>query len=152
MTALGKQAAARRPILGVGGLVFDQGQILLVKRGGHPARGAWSIPGGKLLSGESLADGVARELLEETGLIVEVGELVAVYERLPRPGAFGDDAHYVVLDYLCEATGGLLRAGDDAAEAGWFPIRDLGELHLTPGAAAVIRKGHWMVGGQRGTV
>ena len=152
MGALGNQAAGRRPILGVGGLVFDQGQILLVKRGAHPARGAWSIPGGKLRSGESLVAGVARELLEETGLIVEVGELVAVYERLPRPGAFGDDAHYVVLDYLCEATGGLLRAGDDADEAAWFPIRDLGELHLTPGAASVIRKGYRMVTGLRGIV
>ena len=152
MDALGRQAGAQPPIVGVGGLVFDQGQILLVKRGAHPARGAWSIPGGKLRSGESLAAGVARELLEETGLIVEVAELVAVYERLPRPGAFGDDAHYVVLDYLCKATGGLLRAGDDADEAGWFPLRDLGELHLTPGAAAVIRKGHGMVTGQRGIV
>ena len=142
--------AARTPILGVGGLVFDQGQVLLVKRGAHPAKGAWSIPGGKLRLGEAIADGVARELLEETGLIVKVGELVAVYERLPRPGAFSGDAHYVVLDYICEATGGLLRAGDDADEACWFPIRDLGELHLTPGAASVIRKGQRMATRQQG--
>ncbi len=147
MDARREQAATVRPILGVGGLVFDQDQILLVRRGAHPAKGAWSIPGGKLRLGESIADGVARELLEETGLIVEVGQFVAVYERLPRPGAVGDDAHYVVLDYICRATGGLLRAGDDADEAGWFPIRDLAKLHLTPGAAAVIRKGHGLVTG-----
>ena len=85
--------------------------------------------------------------MEETGLIVEVGRFVAVYERLPRPGAIGDDAHYVVLDYICKATGGLLRAGDDADEARWFPIRDLATLHLTPGAAAVIRKGHGLATG-----
>lgn len=143
-------SAARTPILGVGGLVFDEDRILLVKRGAHPAKGAWSIPGGKLRLGEAIADGVARELLEETGLIVEVGELVAVYERLPRPGASGDNAHYVVLDYICAATGGLLRAGDDADEVCWYPIRDLGELHLTPGAAAVIRKGQRMVTRQQG--
>ena len=138
------------PILGVGGLVFDQGHVLLVKRGSQPAKGAWSIPGGKLHLGEAISDGVARELLEETGLVVEVGELVAVYERLPRPGSLGANAHYVVLDYICEATGGLLRAGDDADEVRWFPVRDLGDLHLTSGAATVIRKGHRMVTGQQG--
>lgn len=149
MDARPEQTAATRPILGIGGLVFDQDQILLVRRGAHPAKGAWSIPGGKLRLGESIADGVARELLEETGLIIEVGQLVAVYERLPRPGAAGDDAHYVVLDYICTATGGLLCAGDDADEARWFPIPELAKIHLTPGAAAVIRKGRGLVTGSR---
>ena len=120
--------------------MFDGQQVLLVKRGAHPAKGFWSIPGGKLRLGESLAEAVAREMLEETGLRVRVGALVEVYERMPRPGAGGSDSHFVVLDYLCEAVGGLLRAGDDAEQVGWFPLDSLATLHLTPGAASVVRK------------
>ena len=134
-------AGYRRPILGVGGLVFDRDRVLLVKRGAHPAKGYWSIPGGKVRGGETLAEAVERELLEETGLRVRVGPLVEVYERLPRPGAGGGEAHFVVLDYLCEAVGGLLRAGDDADAAQWFAADELDGLHLTPGAADVVRKG-----------
>lgn len=129
-----------RPTLGVGGIVLDGRRVLLVKRGSHPAKGYWSIPGGKLRHGESLSEGVSREMLEETGLRVRVGELVEVYERLPRPGAGGSDAHFVVLDFLCEAVGGLLRAGDDAERVGWFPVDELEAVHLTAGAAPVVRK------------
>ncbi len=130
--------AGSRPILGVGGLLFQDGRVLLVKRAAPPAKGLWSIPGGKLRVGEALADGVAREVREETGLSVRVGALVEVFERLPTADC---DAHFVVLDYLCEMTGGVLRAGDDADEAAWHSMDDLGRLHLTPGAVAVIRKG-----------
>ncbi len=70
---------------------------------------------------------------------------MAVYERLPRPGVGGGEAHFVVLDYLCEATGGLLAAGDDADDAAWFSVSDLADMHLTPGATEVIRKGFRMV-------
>ena len=94
-----------------------------------------------------MAEAVEREMLEETGLSVRVGELVAVYERLPRPGVGGSGQHYVVLDYLCEAKGGRLQAGDDADEAAWFAVSELGELHLTPGARPVIGKGLRMRGG-----
>ena len=103
--------------------------------------GLWSIPGGKLRRGEPIARAVEREMLEETGLRVNVGELVAVYEKLPGAYAGGGDRHFVVLDYLCEAIGGSLKAGDDAADAGWFAIDDLDGLPMTPGAAEVIREG-----------
>lgn len=136
----------RRPVIGVGGLVFERGNVLLVRRGSHPAKGYWSIPGGKVAHGESLIEAVEREMLEETGLRVRVGPLVEVYERLPRRGAGGTDDHFVVLDYLCEATGGLLRAGDDAEAAGWFGVSELGELHMTPGARPVVEKGFAMAG------
>ena len=121
-----------------------------MKRGAHPAKGYWSIPGGKLAAGETLAEAVEREMLEETGLRVRARILVEVYERLPRPGAGGATDHYVVLDYLCEAKGGLLRAGDDADEVGWFALRELDALHLTPGAAPVIEKAFRMSGGVNG--
>lgn len=140
-------AQTRHPVLGVGGLVFDRGNVLLVRRGSHPAKGYWSIPGGKVAHGETLTAAVEREMLEETGLRVRVGPLVEIYERLPRRGAGGMDAHFVVLDYLCEATGGLLRAGDDAEEAGWFAVSELSELHMTPGARPVVEKGYAMAGG-----
>ena len=136
----------RRPVIGVGGLVFERGNVLLVRRGSHPAKGYWSNPGGKVAHGESLIEAVEREMLEETGLRVRVGPLVEVYERLPRRGAGGMDDHFVVLDYLCEATGGLLRAGDDAEAAGWFAVSELGELHMTPGARPVVEKGYAMAG------
>ncbi len=143
-------AEIRRPILGVGGVLFERGRVLLVKRGAHPAKGYWSIPGGKLAAGETLAEGVEREMLEETGMRVRAGALIEIYERLPRPGASGTSDHYVVLDYLCEATGGLLQAGDDADEVGWFALRELGALHLTPGAAPVIEKAFRMSTGLPG--
>lgn len=142
----GSQVPERRPVLGVGALVFDRDHVLLVKRGAHPAKGYWSIPGGKLRRGESIVQAVEREMLEETGLRVRPGELVAVYERLPTDG--GEGEHYVVLDYLCEAAGGVLRAGDDAAEVGWFGISTLHTLRLTEGAAEVIAKGYRMAGAQ----
>lgn len=140
---------ARRPVIGVGGLVFDRGNVLLVRRGAHPAKGFWSIPGGKVVHGESLAEAVEREMLEETGLRVRVGPLVEIYERLPRRGAGGMDDHFVVLDYLCEATGGLLCAGDDAEEVAWFAVSELSGLHMTPGARPVIEKGFQMTGRPR---
>lgn len=127
----------RRPVIGVGGVVFEQGRVLLARRGAPPAKGFWSIPGGKLSMGETLEQGVARELREETGLEVRVGCLVAVYERLPRPED-PSPLHFVVLDYLCERCGGRLMAGDDAAEVGWFDLGALSDLSLTTGARDVI--------------
>ena len=139
---------ARWPILGVGGLVFDGQRILLVRRGQHPAKHLWSIPGGKLRRGESLEEALQREMLEETGLRVRVGDLVAVYERLPRGDRAAGDRHFVVLDYLCVPVGGRLRAGDDAADAMWVAVNNLSRLRLTPGTGKVIRKGLRMWAGR----
>ncbi len=129
--------------------MFDGGRVLLIKRGAQPAQGLWSIPGGKVIRGESLAAAVERELKEETGLEVRAGDLVAVYERRPDPNAGDDDPHYVVLDYLCRSVGGRLAVGDDAADAGWFQMDELTGLNLTLGAAAVIAKG-WEMAGREG--
>lgn len=136
------------PVLGVGGLAFDRGRILLVRRGAPPAEGFWSIPGGKLLMGEPLKEGVARELREETGLEVRVGRLVAVYERLPSPEDLPGPMHFVVLDYLCTVLGGDLGAGDDAAEAAWFDVASLSPANLTSGALGVIQRAYRMAGGE----
>ncbi len=89
--------------------------------------------------GESLAAAVRREMLEETGLRVTVGELVAVYERLPGEGP-ANEGHFVVLDYLCGFAAGEPTAGDDAAAVGWFALREIAGLRVTEGLAGVLRR------------
>ena len=105
------------PIVGVGGVVIDDGRALLIRRGSEPLRGEWSIPGGTLELGETLVEGCARELREETGLAVRVLEMIEIFERIfPSDARDGSERkrpkyHYVIVDYLCERTGGELRAG-----------------------------------------
>lgn len=129
-----------RPVLGVGGVVLAQGQVLLVKRGQPPSQGLWSLPGGAVELGESLSQAVAREVREETGLSVEVGPLVGVYERLQEDAQGGLEYHYVLLDYLCQAELRPPQAGDDAAAARWVALADLDRAGLTPDTIQVIRK------------
>ena len=106
------------PLVGVGAVVVDQGRILLVQRGREPLKGHWTLPGGLLELGESLTAGVAREVLEETGLEVEVLELIELVDRVHREG---DRVryHYVIADYLCRVKGGALQAASDADAVRW---------------------------------
>ncbi len=113
----------------------DQGRLLMVRRGRPPGEGLWSVPGGRVEPGESDAEAVARELLEETGLIVSVGDLAGVVER---PGP--DGVTFVIHDYAATAVGGVLRAGDDAADARWVAVPDLDDLPLTPGLLEALRE------------
>jgi ADP-ribose pyrophosphatase YjhB (NUDIX family) len=106
------------PLAGVGAVVVHGGRVLLVRRGREPNRGHWTIPGGLLELGESLAAGVAREVLEETGLAVEPLELVELVDRIYREGE-RVRYHYVIADYLCRVTGGALRAASDADAVRW---------------------------------
>jgi ADP-ribose pyrophosphatase YjhB (NUDIX family) len=114
-----------RPILGVGGIVIEQGRVLLVKRSQPPLQGRWSLPGGLLETGETLEAAVARELLEETGLHVAVGPLVEVVERVVRDHDQRVEYHYVLLDYLCALRGGTLAAASDAADVAWATPEEL---------------------------
>ena len=138
------------PVVGVGGVVIRDGRVLLIRRAQEPLKGQWSIPGGHLEWGETIAHAVARELLEETGLEVRVGELLEVVERIG-PSEEGDGRgaapsgssprfHYVILDYLCEAATGAPQAGDDAAEISWAAESDLASYQLTDAATRVIRR------------
>ena len=106
------------PLVGVGAVVVDEGRVLLVRRGHEPLKGQWSLPGGLLEIGESLTAGVAREVLEETGLIVEPIELIELLDRIHYEGE-RVRYHYVIADYLCRVTGGTLQAGSDADGARW---------------------------------
>jgi 8-oxo-dGTP diphosphatase len=129
-----------RPILGVGAIVIRRDRILLVQRGRAPLKGYWSLPGGALELGERLADGVRREVLEETGLTVKPLGVFEVFERIS-PGVRGrPEYHYVVVDYLCRVAGGAPRPGGDAERAEWVRQEDLGGRRITEGTLAVIRR------------
>jgi 8-oxo-dGTP diphosphatase len=106
------------PLVGVGAVVVEQGRVLLVRRGREPLKGHWTLPGGALEVGEPLSEAVAREVMEETGLIVEPVQLVELVDRIHREG---DRVryHYVIADYLCRVTGGELCAGSDADAVQW---------------------------------
>lgn len=151
-----------RPVVGVGGVVIEDGRALLIRRGSEPLRGEWSIPGGTLELGESLEQGVARELLEETGLEVRVMELIEVFDRIFE----GDEAdaaaagavlekkrpkyHYVIADYLCERVGGEAVAASDVTHVAFAREDELGGYGLTETATRVLRKAFAMERARRG--
>lgn len=127
-------------MLGVGALIFEGDQILLVQRGKAPLEGYWSLPGGAVETGEMVKTALAREVLEETGLEVEVGELAEVFERILPDLAGRTEYHYVLLDYRCHVTGGQLAAGSDSADARWFGPAELDQVLLTSGTREVIER------------
>jgi 8-oxo-dGTP diphosphatase len=129
-----------RPLVGVGGVVISNGRALLIRRGGPPLEGQWSIPGGMLEVGETLLEGVRRELLEETGIEVSVGELIDVFERINLDGDGKTRYHFVVLDYLCEAMSGEARAGSDVTDVAWAAPGELANYSLSETATRVILK------------
>jgi len=125
------------PIVGVGGVVVYRGRVLLIRRGSEPLKGAWSIPGGLLELGEELAEGVRRELKEETGLDVKPLEVLAVFDRVFREGP-RVRYHYVIVDYACRLKGGRLRAASDVLDARWVRREDLPQYHLSEKATSVL--------------
>jgi 8-oxo-dGTP diphosphatase len=136
-----------RPLVGVGGVVIDNGRALLVRRGSEPLRGEWSIPGGTLELGETLEEGVARELREECGLEVRVLELIEVFDRIyfenDRSAARAKEGprfHYVIVDYLCERVSGQPAASSDVTDVVFAREEELGQYHLTETAMRVLRK------------
>ena len=129
-----------RPIVGVGGVVIRDGLTLLIRRGSPPLEGEWSIPGGMLELGETILEGVQRELLEETAIEVRVLDLIEVFERVTRDEAGMLKYHFVILDYLCEAVRGEAQAGSDVTDVAWARESQLSEYSLTPTATRVIQK------------
>jgi 8-oxo-dGTP diphosphatase len=130
-----------RPFVGVGAVIIEEGRVVLIKRGHAPAIGEWSIPGGTMEVGETVREAVTREVREETGLIVEAGELLGVFDRVLRDPADRVQFHYVLIDFLCAPTGGHLKAGGDAAETRWFTTEEAAKLPLPADTAGIIRKG-----------
>lgn len=136
-----------RPVVGIGGVIIDQGRTLLIRRGSEPLLGQWSIPGGTLELGESLQEGVARELREETGIDVRVLDLIEVFDRIfPADGSAvatvkqGPRFHFVIADYLCERLSGEPRAGSDVTDVVYAREDELQKFDLTETATRVLKK------------
>lgn len=130
-----------RPIVGVGAVVVNGDRAIVVRRATEPLRGEWSIPGGMLELGEKLREGVAREVLEETGLEVEVGEVLDVVDSIFPDAQGRTQYHFVLVDFLCRAAGGELRASSDVSEAQWVTAQEAGNLGMKEITVGVIRKG-----------
>jgi 8-oxo-dGTP diphosphatase len=139
------------PLVGVGAIIIDadrtsKGRVLLVKRAHPPLQAQWSIPGGVLEVGELVREAAVREAREETGLIVEPGELLGVYDRILRNEEQRVQYHYVLIDFLCLMVGGELYAASDAEEVCWFTREELPALNLAEDTQDVIRKGFEKLG------
>ncbi len=157
----GRQYPAR-PIVGVGGVILvrlkpdatlgepdatsgEQADapafgVVLIRRRFEPLAGCWSLPGGGLEVGETLQEGLARELREETGLSVEVGPVVDVFDRITRDDQGRVRFHYVLVDFVCWPTGGVLQAGSDVSEAVVADPADLGRFQLAAKTLEVIER------------
>jgi ADP-ribose pyrophosphatase YjhB (NUDIX family) len=116
------------------------GRLLMVQRGTEPGRGLWSVPGGRLETGETARQATAREVREETGLEVEVGRLLGRVDR-PGPGRPGSDrVVYQIDDFACMVTGGRLTVGSDAADARWVPVEQVPTLPLVAGLLELLHE------------
>lgn len=116
-----------QPQIGVGAIVVHDGALLMVQRGHDPGAGLWSVPGGRLETGEFISDALVREVREETGVDIEIGNLAGILE-VPGP-----ELHYVILDHFATVAGNSEPvAGGDAAVARWVPLDEVVELDCTP--------------------
>lgn len=127
-------------MVGVGAVVVHDGRVLLIRRGKEPLRGRWLVPGGTVEWGEALEEALAREVLEETGVVVWPREVLAVLDRIHR-----EDGqilhHFVIVDYLCDWVSGAVRAGSDAEDAAFVPVGDLAAYDLPDKALEVVEEG-----------
>ena len=134
------RAYPSRPIVAVGAIVVKAGKVLLVRRGREPSRGLWSVPGGAVKAGEGLREAVGREVKEECGIDVNVGEVVEVVDRIHTDRNGRVRYHYVIIDFLASWRRGRLKAASDISGALWVDPRTMGDLPLTEGLARVVKK------------
>lgn len=141
-----KRDYPEHPLIGVGAVIVEAGRVLLVRRDTEPLRGEWSVPGGMLELGEKLRDGVRREVQEETGIDVEPGEVLDVFDSIFTDALGRTQYHYVLIDYLCRSLGGEPRAGSDVSDVRWVSADALPAMGLRPSIEEVVRKGLRMAG------
>jgi 8-oxo-dGTP diphosphatase len=129
-----------RPLVGVGAVIFRGEEVLLVRRGQEPAKGAWSLPGGVVEVGETLEAALKREVLEETGLSVKVLGITAVLERIYRDEVDKVPYHYVLVDFACEYVSGKVTPASDVTAARFVSLVSLKDLPLPSFTAQVIQR------------
>ena len=120
--------------------MLDGSRVLLIKRGHAPLKGQWSLPGGGVETGETLEQAIAREVLEETGLTIEVGPMVEVLDRISRDADGRVEHHFVLIDFVCRPTGGILGGASDADDAAWVEIADIERYEVAAVTVSVIQK------------
>ena len=135
------ESSVSRPVVGVGAVILTaEGQVVLVRRLHEPLAGQWSLPGGRLELGETLEAGVAREIHEETGLLVDVGDVIEVFDRILLDDEGRVQFHFVLVDYLCRPRGGRLLAGSDVDAVVAVDPAGIGALGVTEKARTVVRR------------
>jgi ADP-ribose pyrophosphatase YjhB (NUDIX family) len=140
LEALMQREYPNGPVLGVGGVVFNNDHVLLVRRGKEPGYGKWSIPGGAIELGETLKEGLLREIMEETGLQVEVGGMVEVVEWVNRDENHRIKYHYVLIDFWCRCLSVEINPSSDALDARWVLFSEISNYDLPLVTLEVINK------------
>ncbi|HYG97965.1 MAG TPA: NUDIX hydrolase [Terriglobales bacterium] len=129
-----------RPIVGVGAIIVQDEHVIVIRRNAEPLKGEWSIPGGVVELGETLRQAAAREALEETGLVVDAGKVVEVFDSIYSDASGRTQYHYVLIDFLCRPVGGQIQAGSDASDVRWARSEELDSLGMRPNTVRVLRK------------
>ncbi|HEY8885741.1 MAG TPA: NUDIX hydrolase [Chloroflexota bacterium] len=118
----------------VGAIVTDGDRILLIERGHPPSQGRWSIPGGRVELGETLPQALRREIQEECGIDIDVGEPAIILDRITRHPDGAVHSHYLILDFWATPKVPLtapILASSDASAAGWFTLAEIRQLPTT---------------------
>jgi ADP-ribose pyrophosphatase YjhB (NUDIX family) len=134
--------------VGVGAVILDGRRVLLVKRGGQPSAGKWSLPGGLVDLGETTLEAIAREVAEECGLRIRIAGLAGIVDRVVRDDAGRVRYHYVLVDYLAYPEPGTAVAGSDAADVQWIDVDAVERLDITDGLVDMIRRAQALAGGE----
>jgi ADP-ribose pyrophosphatase YjhB (NUDIX family) len=129
------------PVVGVGAVVVRDGKSLVIKRAHEPRKGEWSLPGGLLELGESLQDAVRREIKEETSLDIDVGPIIETFDRVHHDDQGKIRYHFVIVDFLCWASGGDAVPGSDAEAVAWVTAAEIDDYGINAHAKAVILRG-----------
>lgn len=134
-----------RPIAAVGAALWRDDKVLLIQRSKPPLKGGWSIPGGKLELGETLRDGIKREILEETNLNVRIGPIIDVVDFIEKDDSGAIVSHYALVDFLAFWQSGEAKAGSDAAAVKWVTLDDLAEIDLWGETRRIIEQSAEMI-------
>lgn len=130
----------RRPLAGVGAVVWNAGRVLLERRGEPPAKDSWALPGGLIELGETAEEAIVREVREECAIEVRPGPILGLFQPIDRDEIGRVRYHYLVVDFLAYYLSGELTRGDDAAEVRWVAPADLGQYPLTALGRSLIAR------------